>query len=190
MKLFIDEVIDWNKKRYKQKFNFELSKNLLKEELLELLVAESLVDKLDALGDITFVSVGILWKLEIPNRLIRNLFMDNNFGTISSQEIVKYLKKSLINHVEKQYPPNKSDILEVITLMLFILFDVVLPIIQHLKLNEHFHEIVFIICKSNNTKTEEKINVIDKYSGTGKGPNYISPKLKLLEFIAERGLYD
>lgn len=70
MKEIIARVIAWNGKRYPQVYNHTLTVDLLYEELNELDSALSKVDKLDALIDIIYVSIGAIWKLGLDHQRI------------------------------------------------------------------------------------------------------------------------
>ena len=54
---------EWNALRYKREYNHNLYTDLLFEEYSEYETAKTLVDKLDGLADIFFISIGALWKL-------------------------------------------------------------------------------------------------------------------------------
>ena len=62
-----DRVILWNSQRYDQVYDYGLASRLLLEETQELFDAHSVVDKLDAIGDIVFVAIGVLWKLGLSD---------------------------------------------------------------------------------------------------------------------------
>jgi len=65
LRVIIESVCQWNKDRFKRVYNQELSEQLLREEVEELITAEKqqdIVETLDALGDIFFVAIGSLWK--------------------------------------------------------------------------------------------------------------------------------
>ena len=62
---------EWNELRYKRVYNPTLYTDMLLEEYEEFESAKTLVDKLDGLSDIFFISVGALWKLrEDPYKFI------------------------------------------------------------------------------------------------------------------------
>ena len=59
----IREICDWNEVRDNLTYNKELEEAMLREELIEYLEAEDIVDEADALADIMFVCAGSLYKL-------------------------------------------------------------------------------------------------------------------------------
>ena len=70
---FVSRIVYWNKQRYNQEYNSALTYSLLVEEVQELFMANVLdndVDKVDALVDIIYVSVGALWKLGLNENQI------------------------------------------------------------------------------------------------------------------------
>lgn len=65
MKEIIERVIHWNGERYDQEFDHKLTRNLLTEEALEFEESSTDVDRLDALVDLIYVSIGAMWKLKL-----------------------------------------------------------------------------------------------------------------------------
>lgn len=63
MQTVFKRVADWNAARYEQEYNHQLTLDLLREEYKEWLEANSSVEELDALCDITYVALGAMWKL-------------------------------------------------------------------------------------------------------------------------------
>ena len=63
--MIIEEICNWNEERglATEPIDVSLEYEMLKEELIELIVADTRVDVADALGDIIFVAVGSLYKL-------------------------------------------------------------------------------------------------------------------------------
>lgn len=55
-------VCNWNAARYDQDYNHALTLSLLREEYDEWLAAETPVDKLDAVCDLTYLAMGAIWK--------------------------------------------------------------------------------------------------------------------------------
>ena len=59
----INEICRWNEVRDNLEYNKDLEYQMLKEELLEYIVAQDIVDQADAIADIIFVAAGSLFKL-------------------------------------------------------------------------------------------------------------------------------
>jgi len=60
----IKAIEKWNEDRGNTKYKRELETSMLKEEFQEFVVAQDLVDKLDAVADFIFVFVGTLFKTQ------------------------------------------------------------------------------------------------------------------------------
>ena len=60
---FIARITSWNRQRYAQEYNQDLTVDLLYEEIGELNEATTDVDRLDALVDVTYIAIGAMWKL-------------------------------------------------------------------------------------------------------------------------------
>ncbi len=78
----IEDIIDWNSDRYEQEYNHDLTCNLLSEEIFEHQIAITDVDRLDALVDTIYVSIGAMWKMGLTSDQIRRsievVCMSNN----------------------------------------------------------------------------------------------------------------
>ena len=63
--MIIEEICNWNEERglATDPIDVSLEYEMIKEELIELLVADTRVDVADAFGDIIFVAIGSLYKL-------------------------------------------------------------------------------------------------------------------------------
>ena len=59
----IQRVIDWNAARYEQQHDDALTENLLEEEITEFVLAQTQVDRVDALLDTIYIAIGALWKM-------------------------------------------------------------------------------------------------------------------------------
>lgn len=70
MKGFITRIINWNKARYSQEYNQDLQIKLLTEEVNELVLSITDVDRLDALVDIVYIAIGAMWKMGLTNEQI------------------------------------------------------------------------------------------------------------------------
>jgi len=73
----IQEVYDWNNDRslLDNGIDVSLEYSMIKEELLELLAAETRVDVADALADIIFVALGSLSKLTQDEQKVHDILM-------------------------------------------------------------------------------------------------------------------
>lgn len=73
----VQEVYDWNKERglLEDRIDVSLEYSMIKEELLELLIADNRVDVADALADIIFVALGSLSKLTKDEQKVHDIMM-------------------------------------------------------------------------------------------------------------------
>ena len=64
---FITRIVTWNKQRYDQEYNQDLTVDLLYEEIGELNEAITDVDRLDALVDGVYIAIGAMWKMGLTD---------------------------------------------------------------------------------------------------------------------------
>lgn len=182
----VQKCIDWNAARYDQVYNYELAVKLLLEEMEELAEAPSVVEMLDAIGDITFVTIGVMWKLGITAEEIKSLFYDKHLTTIGSHEAYNY-SMYIVNtftadtvrctKIEEMHPG--------LMLACMATFLVALNALRGLGMQHSFYDIVDAICESNNTKEIKGKTDASIKANVIKGPKYISPteRLKQIEFL-------
>jgi NTP pyrophosphatase (non-canonical NTP hydrolase) len=169
--------------RYEREFNFELARSLLFEEVYELNMARNEVEILDAVGDITFVFIGMLWKLNIDEYHITSLF--TRYMTIKddNETISKHIFGSAlyINNISGQ---KKELVMMLIALALYSIFVVCYTKLTHIGMLDKFSDVLKIICDSNETKSvpKEKVSADIKANVT-KGPNYVEPHKELHKLI-------
>lgn len=170
----VSEVIRWNQLRYKREYNHELTYNLLTEEANEYLAADLINDKLDAIGDITFVGIGALWKFGLDNADILQVLRITTLCSPSKRET--QLNK-LIEHNEEY----SLDILHVKTIFdkLCFAYDALVS----LDMQRYYWNILSAIVFSNDSK-EVPVDPLPSNvkANKDKGPNYESPK-SLLSYI-------
>lgn len=174
------KVIDWNAKRYDQVFDYELATNLLLEEIEELYQAPSVVDKLDAIGDIIFVAIGVMWKLGFTEEQIYNSFYSVDLRELSNVDLYHYSRTleihafDIINHeVEGAWPG--------FNLAMHSVFLIAIPALKGLDLNNILYDVVHAICDSNNTKEVRGKTAANVKANIVKGLSYKPPTEKLLE---------
>ena len=88
-----DRVCGWNMKRYDREYNHELSCNLLREEHKEYFEAENNVQQLDALCDIVYVALGIVWKLNLEQSVV-----DYN-SELAAQQVEKFVESNTLEPI-------------------------------------------------------------------------------------------
>jgi len=75
--MIIENICEWNESRglTQEPIDVSLEYEMIKEELIELLVADTRVDVADALADIIFVAVGSLYKLAGTSDKVKDILM-------------------------------------------------------------------------------------------------------------------
>jgi len=172
----------WNSVRYPRVYNHELSVNLLDEELNEYFEAESSVDQLDALCDLVFVSMGILWKTGIDIRLLDStsdwsntqataLLKANVFEPIHlvASVLIKY------KYVNEEYPTALA-VQTIITLCMVQMSGMGLN-------TEESLAALLIVCNSNDSKSIKKTEPHIKANGGDKGKDFVTPEPALLDLL-------
>lgn len=178
------KCVDWNAARYDQVFNYELAVKLLLEELEELHTAKTLVDKLDAIGDVTFVAIGVLWKLGFTKEELHSFFYDYDIRVMLPMEAFDYMSY-LLQHttikLSSKPEGNEYGSFSAVCFALHAVFIDCLLELHALKMQGAFYDIVDAICNSNNTKEVKcktdpaiKANIV-------KGDAYVHPSQDLLE---------
>lgn len=182
----IDMVINWNKERYEREFNYDLSNALLFEELHELWESrhKHAYQILDAIGDIQFVCLGILWKAGITFLSINEIFTGYDLRTLTPMEGYKLVPKvmeGLFFDVDKLSFPvpilekNEQEY-ECIRFVIHCLFVICTMELKSMGIQHGYYDILPIICKSNNTKkVPNKVVPSHIKANIDKGPNYIPP---------------
>lgn len=109
----IRRIVNWNAVRYNQEYDHELTTDLIEEEYIELIKAKDPhndVDKLDALVDLVFVSIGAIWKLGLNEQQIKKALLivcdSNDSKSISPLKTASHLKAN-IDKGKHFVPPEK-----------------------------------------------------------------------------------
>lgn len=176
-----ERIIEWNSARYDQIFNFELSRDLLLEEISELFEAKTSIRKVDAVGDIIFVSIGILWKLGFSSEHIYAILYDTDWTKLSDFDAFKWLCTihALGADVIQAEEVGAWPMFE---FAVYAMLVVALGQLRGLGLQEGFYDFVHAICDSNDTKEVVRTNPALK-ANIKKGDNYISPTEDLAKII-------
>jgi len=163
----VERVVAWNQARYEQVYNHELACDLLFEEYNEWLEASIPVDKLDALCDMYFVAIGVLWKLNVntapellapkgdlhPDTIARLTFHLNRFMEAEERPILVSNCTSIVNYAVQG------------------MFDMGLS-------PEQAIEAITIVCDSNDSKAIKKTDPAVK-ANIDKGTGFIKPEPRL-----------
>lgn len=180
----VTRTIEWNAARYDQVYDYALAGKLLNEEVMELFRAENDVEKLDAIGDIIFVAIGVFWKLGLSVEHIEDLFgvhheeylKNVDMETIheNCNKVQSFLFDVLPEDLDGAYPG--------VALATYCSFMVALGSLSGMGLQDRFYDVVMAICDSNDTKeVKGKTDPTVKANGV-KGEGYVPPT-KALEYI-------
>jgi NTP pyrophosphatase (non-canonical NTP hydrolase) len=183
----LEEVSKFNAARYDREFNCELSVALLNEEYHEYFESEELHKRLDSVGDVLYVALGVLWKLDISMTDvglaadevadIMDLYSQANISAL-------YLIKAHIESIKYDMSkPVLVDILTIVNLCMAQMFSLGLT-------EDEAFDVLFAIIKSNATKSVKKTASNIKANSGDKGPYYVSPDvdLQLIAAIVEQRL--
>lgn len=178
-------VISWNEKRYPQEYSHQLTLALLREEYREWLEALSEVDKLDALCDLLYVSLGAIWKFN---------------GTQEQNEEGESRAHSLAHQlVELTNEPNQAyfvgyqiDVLEfekdypvLVGLHLIIKFSLLQMLAMGLSYDQCI-EAMLVVCDSNDSKSIKKTDPNVKANAGDKGAFFVAPEPRLQQILDKR----
>lgn len=181
-KTIVDKCIAWNEARYPQVYNKELATSLIREELNELREAQTVVDELDAIGDITFVAIGTLWKLGCSNEVLNKIFYGRDLTTISLPELENH-----VYSIENRLNFSGTD-KEGSDKALYAVFGTCFNKLVELDMQQYFYRIVDAICVSNNTKVLAGKTAPSIKVAIDKGPAFVPPTEALMQIIADAKL--
>lgn len=166
-------VANWNAKRYDQVYNAQLSYDLLREELLEWYEAKTPVDKLDAVLDIKFVALGIVWKADLKNEvfeLIHKLLEDKLYVDFDNPvTLISTVADRMFYMNDDALAWNLAQIIYITHLQLFS---------EGFDLDEIFAAFD-VVCDSNDSKSITKTASDVKANAGNKGPLFICPEPRL-----------
>lgn len=169
-------VSNWNEQRYCRMYSNELTCNLIDEELEEYFDnIENDVEKLDALCDVVFVSMGGLWKLGVP---FLEGVPDEALGNPAEAYIPSVvLAISFSKAIRHGFMPVQEGLRSIILLMINQALHDGYTI-------EQFAAAMLAVCDSNDTKAVERAS-FDVKANINKGENYISPTAALTLIVEE-----
>ena len=174
----LKRVAKWNALRYPRKYNHELSVSLLQEELTEYFEAKTSVDQLDALCDLVFVAMGILWKIDVSMKILDSDSARSNSQALAllighDFEPIHLVATVLTRH--KYANGEYSVSLAAQTVITFCMTQMAL-----IGLNtEESLDALLVVCECNDSKSVEKVKPHIKANGKDKGKNFVSPEYAL-----------
>jgi len=169
----VERPIAWNRARYEQVYNHDLASDLLFEEYEEWLEATKSVDKLDALCDIYFVGIGVLWKIGATTT--SSLLMPK---TDLLSDTVKNMTMHLNRFIEAEDKRVRiANCIGIVNYAVQGMFDMGLSAQQSI-------EAITIVCDSNDSKAVKKTAPGVK-ANTDKGAGFIAPEPRLQKLLDE-----
>lgn len=173
--------IEWNGRRYPRVFDKELVFELLEEEFSEYIRSRTLLDEVDALGDIFFICAGNMWKLPLEDEVYtfmhKHYLLALSYTELIPEEIntLGAAKGQLFHALDRNEEP--ADV----AMVLGSIIELVLAQFKRLGFTkEQVIQVLHIICDSNDTKRIDYLKTSEK--GNLKGALYFAPtkRLKLL----------
>lgn len=175
-------VSDWNAARYDRELNVALAHNLLREEFDELLEAIKPVDQLDALCDISYIALGIIWKCNLDDEQQLSQLSVNGFNLAIGMDNMNahaYVEPLLLGLIE-QIKKGEDHLIE------FCFAIIALSAFQsgmRFGFNlDHFFTALDIVCDSNDTKPAKK-TASDVKANIDKGATFVAPEPRLQKLL-------
>lgn len=178
-------VSAWNAARYNQQLDLKLAGELLVEEYGEYFEKPGAVDKLDALGDISYVALGICWKSDISPEMLEeklNYWQDYLIDALNSMPGVQpiFLVTTFIATLADDYEFGIADSMAAILNLAAFQASYTWGFTPPLWLRT-----LEAICNSNDTKVIVQVAPDVKANAGNKGPNYVSPAADLAKILNE-----
>lgn len=174
----VTKCVAWNAARYEREFDFDLAVNLLLEESDELFSAPSVVELLDAVGDITFVAIGVMWKLGAPIEKIREWFLGAPVASMTSAEAFDHT--CMISYHSMDFLDEGSGgAFPALSLAAHLTFVTALGVLRGLGMQSSFYDVVEAVCDSNDTKEVMGKTAAGVKANVVKGSTYVPPTDRL-----------
>lgn len=180
----VQQCVAWNAARYDRVLNLELALNLLTEETNELFAADNIIEKLDAVGDLSFVAMGVLWKAGVPESIIAEIMgIDSETNVSNGSTLRLYGTYSAIS-LDLPDLVDSSDAFIAVNAALLGLWYCVFEL-RRIGLQQEYFNIVKAICDSNDTKEiKGKVDPSVK-ANIEKGSSYIPPTMALQRIVEQ-----
>lgn len=185
----VAQCIAWNATRYDRVLNLDLALSLLAEETDELFAADNIIDRLDAIGDINFVAIGVMWKAGLSEEEILELlgaFDDGILHDDISTCDTEMLHFSFAGFVHEVAQDSTLDTTEKV-----IAFNAAILAIWHsafvlrnIGLQQEYFNIVKAICDSNDTKEVKGKTDPSIKANIVKGNSFVPPTAALKQIVA------
>ena len=185
-------VSAWNAARYDQELNLDLAVSLLREEYEEYFKGKVAVDKVDALGDISYVALGICWKSGISETMLveeLDYWQDRMLASLdlcSGLEPI-YLVPAFIDAFKYDKEFGIIDSMAAIINLCYFQ-----SAYSYSMTHTDWKAVLTAICNSNDSKSVYKVDSDVKANAGNKGPNYVPPTAALVSIlntcVARKGL--
>jgi len=172
-----DRVVKWNAIRYDRVYNHDLSINLLKEELQEYLDAETEVDQLDAMCDVIYVALGVLWKVDVDDETLMSAEEEayNNVWALVETDILDPIDFAFAVVIRC-----KHDLDYPVVLAAQMLITLCTAQMSYFGLTtDEAIEAILVVCDSNDSKSIKKVPSHIKANAGDKGPFFVAPEPRL-----------
>ena len=185
MEQYYNRVASWNAARYEQEFDMYLAVRLLKEEYTEWCesyhasqVSEDrsiAVEMLDAIGDVSFVALGVVWKAGIDYEMLEEALLRTQADLYSAACTMPQLHPMmLIASVIDGFSYDNG--IGIADAMAMILHLCALEAKYHFSFGtDKFFEVLKAICDSNDSKVVVKAAATEKANDGNKGSSYVPP---------------
>lgn len=172
-----DRVIAWNMQRYNQEFDYQLAVKLILEETEELYSAITVIDKLDAIGDIAFVAIGVFWKLGLTDEFIRAMLYNKDLRSLDVLAAHDWLILCESNSFDVL--PHEQGAWPAFSLATNALFITALGALRGLNMQKYFYDVIHAIADSNDTKEIKGKVAANVKANISKGDSYVPPTARL-----------
>ena len=182
-----ERVSKWNAARYEREHNPTLAHSLLLEEFTEYSTATKDVDKLDGLADVSFVALGILWKLSADEEqnVLDHAASDafdfvEQLDSMDMSIYARPLVRGLIARFDEGTPLSNQS-------LIVISFSIVVLCMYISYLDFGFEPADFlaalaVVCDSNDTKPAVK-TASDVKANIDKGDSFVPPEPRLQHIL-------
>jgi hypothetical protein len=193
LETYFNRVAAWNAARYEQQFDLPLAVRLLKEEYTEWCVAfkesqttldrEHVVEMLDAIGDVSFVALGVVWKANIDYKTFEEAMLRVQDDISSAACTMPQLHPMFLvaSAIDGFTYDNEVGIADSMAMIIHLC---ALEAKYHFSFGtDKYFEVVKVICDSNDTKVIAKASATEKANDGNKGSGYVSPTSALKDLI-------
>lgn len=178
-----ERVANWNSKRYDRQYDHALSVRLLEEELQEYFDANTLVDQLDAMCDVVYVAMGILWKIDVDNETLDYNAAESHRQTADLLKTNTFEPVYFAYAVLQQYK-HDNDYPVALAAQMLITLCMTQMSAMGLQALESL-EALLVVCDSNDSKSIKKTAAHIKANDGDKGAYFVPPEPKLKAILAK-----